>query len=52
MVDVYLVTMDAKGLEVSREKKYTDTYKATTPKVYIGVTPRETPTPAGYGLFN
>ena len=52
VVDVYLVTMDAKGLEVSREKKYTDTYKATTPKVYIGVTPRETPTPAGYGLFN
>ena len=52
VVDVYLVTMDAKGLEVSREKKYTDTYKATTPKVYVGVTPRETPTPAGYGLFN
>ncbi|MGN0776430.1 MAG: VanW family protein [Candidatus Ventricola sp.] len=45
VVDVYLVTMDAKGLEVSREKKYTDTYKAYTPRVYIGVTPRETPVP-------
>ncbi len=45
VVDVYLVTMDAKGLEVSREKQYTDTYKAYTPRVYVGVTPRETPVP-------
>lgn len=48
VVDVYLVTMDAKGLEISREKKYTDTYKAMTPKVYVGVTPRETPIPQNY----
>lgn len=52
VVDVYLVTMDAQGLEISREKKYTDTYKAATPKIYVGVTPRETPTPEGYGLFD
>lgn len=52
VVDVYLVTMDSKGLEVSREKKYTDTYKATTPKIYVGVTPRETPVPPGYGLMD
>ena len=52
IVDVYLVTMDAKGMVVSREKKYTDTYKALAPKVYVGVTPRETPVPAGYGLVD
>ena len=46
IVDVYLVTMDAKGLVISREKKYTDTYKPLTPKVYVGVTPRETPVPS------
>ena len=45
IVDVYLVTMDANGLEVSREKKYTDTYKAVAPVTYVGVTPRETPVP-------
>lgn len=45
VVDVYLVTMDANGLEVSREKKYTDTYKAVAPVTYVGVTPRETPVP-------
>ena len=45
VVDVYLVTMDAKGLEVSRKLQYTDTYKAQTPRVYVGVTPRETPVP-------
>ena len=50
VVDVYLVTMDAKGLELSRELKYTDTYKAQTPRVYVGVTPRETPVPPGYGV--
>jgi hypothetical protein len=50
IVDVYLVTMDANGAVISREKKYTDTYKATAPKYYVGVTPRETPVPAGYGL--
>ena len=42
-MDVYLVTMDSKGLEISREKKYTDTYKAAAPRFYVGVTPRETP---------
>ena len=52
VVDVYLVTMDAKGLEVSREKKYTDTYKATTTKIYVGVTPRETPTPEATYLID
>ena len=45
VVDVYLVTMDANGLEVSRELKYTDTYKASAPVIYVGVTPRETPVP-------
>ena len=45
VVDVYLVTSDAKGLEVSRELQYTDTYKAKQPKYYVGVTPRETPVP-------
>ena len=46
IVDVYLVTKDSKGLEVARELRYTDTYKAQTPKIYVGVTPRETPVPA------
>ena len=45
VVDVYLVTLDSKGLEISREKKYTDTYKAAAPIYYVGVTPRETPVP-------
>lgn len=45
IVDVYLVTMDQKGLEISRELKYTDTYKTVQPKIYVGVTPRETPVP-------
>ena len=45
VVDVYLVTMDSNGLEISREKKYTDTYKAAAPIYYVGVTPRETPMP-------
>ena len=48
IVDVYLVTMDSKGLEISREKKYTDTYKASAPVYWIGVTPRETPVPEGF----
>ena len=52
VVDVYLVTMDAKGLVVSREKKYTDTYKPLTPKIYVGITPRETPVPAEYDLVD
>lgn len=52
VVDVYLVTMDAKGMIVSREKKYTDTYKAMTPKIYVGVTPRETPVPDEYFLVD
>lgn len=45
IVDVYLVTLDSQGLPVSRELQYTDTYKAQIPKVYVGVTPRETPVP-------
>ena len=45
VVDVYLVTIDSNGLEISREKKYTDTYKAAAPIYYVGVTPRETPIP-------
>lgn len=45
VVDVYLVTMDSKGLEISRELQYTDTYKASAPVYYVGVTPRETPVP-------
>ena len=52
VVDVYLVTMDANGLVISREKKYTDTYKPMTPKVYVGVTPRETPVPPDFGLVD
>ena len=48
IVDVYLVTMDSKGLEISREKKYTDTYKASAPVYWIGVNPRETPIPEGF----
>jgi len=45
IVDVYRVTMDSKGLEIGREKVYTDTYKAVAPVTYVGVTPRETPVP-------
>ena len=52
VVDVYLVTMDSKGLEISREYKYTDTYKAKTPKIYVGVTPKETPVPAEYMVID
>ena len=48
VVDVYLVTMDKNGLEVSRTLDHTDTYKATTPVIYVGVTPRETPSPFVY----
>ena len=48
IVDVYLVTMDSKGLEISREKKYTDTYKASAPVYWIGVNPHETPVPEGF----
>ena len=48
VVDVYLVTLDSKGLEISREKKYTDTYKASAPVYWIGVNPRETPIPEGF----
>ena len=40
--------MDGKGKEISREYKYTDTYKTKQPKIYVGVTPRETPVPPGY----
>lgn len=48
VVDTYLITMDSKGLEVSREKKYTDTYKPSAPVIYQGVTPRETPVPPDF----
>ena len=48
VVDVYLVTLDANGLEVSREYRYTDTYKAQAPVFYVGVQPRPTPVPNGY----
>ena len=48
VVDVYLVTLDSKGLEISREKKYTDTYKASAPVYWIGVNPHETPIPEGF----
>lgn len=48
IVDVYLITMDSKGLEISREKKYTDTYKASAPVYWIGVNPHETPIPEGF----
>ena len=41
IVDVYLVTTNASGLQVSREFQYTDTYKAVAPQYYIGVMPRE-----------
>ena len=48
VVDVYRVTKDSKGLEVAREKLYTDTYKAIEPVTYVGVIPRETPVPPGF----
>ncbi len=48
VVDVYMVTLDGKGKEVSREYQYTDTYKTKAPKIYVGVQPRETPVPADY----
>ncbi|MFR6376430.1 MAG: hypothetical protein ACLUN5_08080 [Oscillospiraceae bacterium] len=45
-MDVYLVTMDSNGLEISREKKYTDTYKAAAPRPQCSARPRaETPMP-------
>lgn len=50
VVDVYRVTKDSSGLEVSREKLYTDTYKASEPVTYVGVIPRETPVPDNYYL--
>lgn len=45
IVDVYLITTDKTGLEVTRVLDHTDTYKASAPVVYVGVTPRETPFP-------
>ena len=45
IVDVYRVTVDKNGNEVSREKAYTDTYKAVAPVTYVGITPRPTPEP-------
>ena len=51
IVDVYRVTMDSKGLEIGREKVYTDTYKAVAPVTYVGVTPRQTPVPASTPIY-
>lgn len=45
VVDVYRVTLDKSGNEVSREKAYTDTYKAVAPVTYVGTMPRPTPQP-------
>lgn len=39
IVDVYLVTTDSSGMQISRELKYTDTYKPIAPVYWIGVTP-------------
>ena len=41
VVDVYLVTTNQSGLEVSRELAYTDTYKPVAPQYWIGVMDRE-----------
>ena len=41
IVDVYLVTMNSSGLQISRELQYTDTYKAVAPQYYVGVMERE-----------
>ena len=41
IVDVYLVTTNSSGLQISRELQYTDTYKAVAPQYYIGVMERE-----------
>ena len=41
IVDVYLVTTNASGLQISRELQYTDTYKAVAPQYYIGIMARE-----------
>ena len=41
IVDVYLVTMNSSGLQISREFQYTDTYKAVAPQYYVGVMERE-----------
>lgn len=48
VVDIYRVTMDKNGMEVERKLDHTDTYGATTPVIYVGVTPRETPAPDYY----
>jgi vancomycin resistance protein YoaR len=42
IVDVYLVTTDSSGLQISRVLKYTDTYKPVAPVYWVGVTPRTT----------
>ena len=36
----YLVTRDANGNVIATKELYTDTYKATAAKVYVGVTER------------
>lgn len=40
VVRTYLLTKDANGNTIDTQELYTDTYKATAPKVYVGVTPR------------
>lgn len=40
VVRTYLLTKDANGNTIDTEELYTDTYKATAPKIYVGVTPR------------
>ena len=41
IVDVYLVTMDNRGLELGRKLWYTDNYKPRAPSYYVGVTQRD-----------
>lgn len=45
IVDVYKVTLDSTGRMVDRVLDHTDTYNTRQPRVYVGVTPRETPVP-------
>ena len=40
VVRTYLLTKDANGNTIDTKELYTDTYKATAPKIYVGVTPR------------
>ena len=40
VVRTYLLTKDASGNTINTRELYTDTYKATAPKIYVGVTPK------------